>query len=166
MTNWAAECFPQHQRHSGAAAVMRAADQAATEHQRLKDFRRAIAEAAGFVETVEGVGPAIIDTDEAIVEHVRAHVDTALKHEADCPAFCDDCEHYELRNSCKGCGGCGRSQSSAGSYEECAHCGGDGRDHINAYVFRPDIDPDHGELRARVQELEAQLAQLKGHSSP
>lgn len=135
MTNadFASQLFPQYTK-SGAAAVIAAADEVAEEHETLTDFHFKVADALGFVETVEGVGQAIIGRDDVILDHVRTHTDTALKHESDCPVWCDGCERYEVVNSCKRCrgSGCGPGAAS-GAYEPCGDCDGDGRDHQDSH---------------------------------
>lgn len=123
-----------------------------------QQFRYQVADALGFVETVEGCGRVIVGRDDEIIEHVQHHTDTALKHEADCPVWCDDCEHYEIDRSCKRCGGSGCGPGTAsGAFEPCGDCDGGCRDHANAYVYAPDIEAELKAARAQRDEFRAQL---------
>jgi hypothetical protein len=62
-TTFAATLFPPHTKHSGAAAVIQAADTAAATHQRLVDFRANV---------IELLGIPIAAPDDVILEEIKA----------------------------------------------------------------------------------------------
>ncbi|KQH75570.1 hypothetical protein AO501_25165 [Mycobacterium gordonae] len=140
------------------AAARQLVPELVAELKTTREFRYKVADAVGFVECVESVGNAILADDNTILDYVRAHAETARKHETECPVWCEAHEHFEHVDSCKECGGSGCGPGTAtGAHEGCDECGGDGRDHAFAYVHAPDVEAELKTTRAQLRQVGRQL---------
>lgn len=118
---------------------------------------RQVAEALGFVETVEGVGEVVTGSDGDLLDNLRHLVDIAREHD-NCPVWCDSCEHFEQSDSCPRCSGSGCGPGTAsGAYDPCRDCDGDGRDHNFAYVHIPDLEAELKATRAQLDRRNRQV---------